>query len=139
MKPEILKLLTAGALAAGTAFARADATVPTRVPVDADGVQRVTLVGGSYFFRPALVIVRADLPVELTVSAEPGVVPHSFEIDAPQAGIAVHTELATTPRTLRFTPTQPGRFAYYCTHRLLFLRSHRERGMAGVLVVEAAP
>jgi plastocyanin len=66
-------------------------------------------------------------------------VPHSFEIDAPQAGIAVHTELATTPRTLRFTPTQPGRFAYYCTHRLLFLRSHRERGMAGVLVVEAAP
>ncbi|HDR8942553.1 quinol oxidase [Burkholderia vietnamiensis] len=139
MKPKILKLLTAGALAAGTAFARADATVPTRVPVDADGVQRATIVGGSYFFRPALLIVRADVPVELTVSAEPGVVPHSFEIDAPQAGIAVHTELATTPRTLRFTPTQPGRFAYYCTHRLLFLRSHRERGMAGVLVVEAAP
>jgi hypothetical protein len=107
MNPKILKLLTAGALAAGTAFARADATVPTRVPVDADGVQRVTIVGGSYFFRPALVIVRADVPVELTVSAEPGVVPHSFEIDAPQAGIAVHTELATTPRTLRFTPTQP--------------------------------
>ncbi|CAM2340799.1 quinol oxidase [Burkholderia vietnamiensis] len=139
MNPKILKLLTAAALAAGTALALADATVPTRVPVDADGVQRVTIVGGSYFFRPALVIVRADVPVELTVSAEPGVVPHSFEIDAPQAGIAVHTELATTPRTLRFTPTQPGRFAYYCTHRLLFLRSHRERGMAGVLVVEAAP
>ncbi|HDR9225839.1 TPA: quinol oxidase [Burkholderia vietnamiensis] len=139
MNPKILKLLTAAALAAGTALARADATVPTRVPVDADGVQRVTIVGGSYFFRPALLIVRADVPVELTVSAEPGVVPHSFEIDAPQAGIAVHTELATTPRTLRFTPRQPGRFAYYCTHRLLFLRSHRERGMAGVLVVEAAP
>lgn len=139
MKPKILKLLTAGALAAGTALALADATVPTRVPVDADGVQRATIVGGSYFFRPALLIVRADVPVELTVSAEPGVVPHSFEIDAPQAGIAVHTELTTTPRTLRFTPTQPGRFAYYCTHRLLFLRSHRERGMAGVLVVEAAP
>lgn len=139
MNPKILKLLTAAALAAGTALALADATVPTRVPVDADGVQRVTIVGGSYFFRPALVIVRADVPVELTVSAEPGVVPHSFEIDAPQAGIAVHTELATTPRTLRFTPRQPGRFAYYCTHRLLFLRSHRERGMAGVLVVEAAP
>ncbi|GBH27282.1 quinol oxidase [Burkholderia vietnamiensis] len=139
MKPKILKLLTAGALAAGTAFARADATVPTRVPVDADGVQRAPIVGGSYFFRPALLIVRADVPVELTVSAEPGVVPHSFEIDAPQAGIAVHTDLATTPRTLRFPPGQPGRFAYYCTHRLLFLRSHRERGMAGVLVVEAAP
>ncbi|RQR28866.1 quinol oxidase [Burkholderia sp. Bp9143] len=127
------------ALAASAGLARADDGAPVRVPVDTDGVQRVTIVGGSYFFRPNHVIVRAHVPVELTVSAEPGVVPHSFKIDAPQAGIAVHTELATTPRTLRFTPTAPGRFAYYCTHRLLFLRSHRERGMEGVLDVEAAP
>nr|WP_057926133.1 hypothetical protein [Burkholderia ambifaria] len=126
-------------LAAGGGLARADGDAPVRVPVDADGVQRVTIVGGSYFFRPNHVIVRAHVPVELTVSAEPGVVPHSFEIAAPQAGIAVHTELGTTPRILRFTPTEPGRFAYYCTHRLLFLRSHRERGMEGVLDVEAAP
>ncbi|WP_342612531.1 quinol oxidase [Burkholderia ambifaria] len=126
-------------LAAGAGLARAQGDASVRVPVDADGVQRVTIVGGSYFFRPNHVIVRAHVPVELTVSAEPGHVPHSFEIDAPQAGIAVHTELATTPRTFRFTPTQAGRFAYYCTHRLLFLRSHRERGMEGVLDVEAAP
>ncbi|KWH12829.1 quinol oxidase [Burkholderia territorii] len=127
------------ALVAGAGLARADGDAPVRVPVDADGVQRVAIVGGSYYFRPNHVIVRAQVPVELTVSAESGVVPHSFEIDAPQAGIAVHTELGTTPRTFRFTPTAPGRFAYYCTHRLLLLRSHRERGMEGVLDVEAAP
>ncbi|KWE84598.1 hypothetical protein [Burkholderia territorii] len=127
------------ALVAGAGLVRADGDAPVRVPVDADGVQRVAIVGGSYFFRPNHVIVRAQVPVELTVSAESGVVPHSFEIDAPQAGIAVHTELGATPRTFRFTPTAPGRFAYYCTHRLLFLRSHRERGMEGVLDVEAAP
>ncbi|KVL35346.1 quinol oxidase [Burkholderia territorii] len=127
------------ALVAGAGLARADGDAPVRVPVDADGVQRVAIVGGSYYFRPNHVIVRAQVPVELTVSAESGVVPHSFEIDAPQAGIAVHTELGATPRTFRFTPTAPGRFAYYCTHRLLFLRSHRERGMEGVLDVEAAP
>lgn len=127
------------ALAAGTALARAEGDVPVRVPVDADGVQRVAIVGGSYFFRPNHVIVRAHVPVELTVSAEPGLVLHSFEIDAPQAGIAVHTALGTTPKTFRFTPAQPGRFAYYCTHRLLFFSSHRERGMEGVLDVEAAP
>ncbi|KVV37290.1 quinol oxidase [Burkholderia territorii] len=127
------------ALVAGAGLARADGDAPVRVPVDADGVQRVAIVGGSYYFRPNHVIVRAQVPVELTVSTESGVVPHSFEIDARQAGIAVHTELGTTPRTLRFTPTAPGRFAYYCTHRLPFLRSHRERGMEGVLDVEAAP
>jgi len=132
-------VMAAVALVAGAGLARADGDAPVRVPVDADGVQRVAIVGGSYFFRPNHVIIRAHVPVELTVSAEPGVVPHSFEIDAPQAGIAVHTELGTTPRTLRFTPTAPDRFAYYCTHRLLFLRSHRERGMEGVLDVEAAP
>ncbi|VBB11524.1 cupredoxin domain-containing protein [Burkholderia stabilis] len=133
------KMLVPAMLAASVALARADGDAPVRVPVDADGVQRVAIVGGSYFFRPNHVIVRAHVPVELTVSAEPGLVPHSFEIDAPQAGIAVHTELGTTPKTFRFTPAQPGRFAYYCTHRLLFLRSHRERGMEGVLDVEAAP
>lgn len=127
------------ALAAGTPLAGAEGDAPVRVPVDADGVQRVAIVGGSYFFRPNHVIVRVNVPVELTVSAEPGLVPHSFEIDAPQAGIAVHTELGTMPKTFRFTPAQPGRFAYYCTHRLLFFKSHRERGMEGALDVEAAP
>ncbi|HEF5788255.1 quinol oxidase [Burkholderia multivorans] len=126
-------------LAAGTGFAYADDDAPVRVPIDPDGVQRVTIVGGSYFFRPNHVIVTAQAPVELTVSAEPGIVPHSFRIDAPQAGIDVRTELATTPRTFRFTPTQPGRFAYYCTHRLPLFGSHRTRGMEGVLDVEAAP
>lgn len=139
MTKGLVPMLLLVALAAGSAPARADGDAPVRVPVDADGVQRVAIVGGSYFFRPSHVIVRAHLPVELTVSAEPGLVPHSFEIDAPQAGIAVHTELATTPKTFRFTPAQPGRFAYYCMHRLLFFRSHRERGMEGVLDVEAAP
>ncbi|PRG02482.1 quinol oxidase [Burkholderia ambifaria] len=138
-KTAMMATVMAAVVAAGAGLARAQGDAPVRVPVDADGVQRVTIVGGSYFFRPNHVIVRAHVPVELTVSAEPGHVPHSFEIDVPQAGIAVHTELATTPRTFRFTPTQPGRFAYYCTHRLLFLRSHRERGMEGVLDVEAAP
>ncbi|AOK15865.1 quinol oxidase [Burkholderia cepacia] len=132
-------LLALAAGAAGMGAARAADDAPVRVPVDADGVQRVAIVGGSYFFRPNHVIVKARVPVELMVSKEAGLTPHSFEIDAPQAGIAVRTELSTTPKTFRFTPAQPGRFAYYCTHRLLFFSSHRERGMEGVLDVEAAP
>lgn len=83
MKTTMMKELVLAACLAGTMLARAQGNAPVRVPVDADGVQRVTIVGGSYFFRPNHVIVRANLPVELTVSAGPGVVPHSFEIDAP--------------------------------------------------------
>ncbi|WP_431821592.1 quinol oxidase [Burkholderia sp. F1] len=132
-------LLALAAAAAGMGAARAADDTPVRVPVDADGVQRVAIVGGSYFFRPSHVIVKARVPVELTVSKEAGLTPHSFAIDAPQEGIAVRAELSATPRTFRFTPTQAGRFAYYCTHRLLFLKSHRDRGMEGVLEVEEAP
>ncbi|RQQ34791.1 cupredoxin domain-containing protein [Burkholderia stagnalis] len=127
------------ALAACAGAARAAEDVPVHVPVDADGVQRVVIVGGSYFFRPNHVIVKARVPVELTVSNETGLISHNFAIDAPQAGIAVRTELTTAPKTFRFTPTQAGRFAYYCTHRLLLFKSHRDRGMEGVLEVEEGP
>ncbi|MBR8455828.1 quinol oxidase [Burkholderia dolosa] len=134
-----MAMIAATLVATGTGLAQTDDGAALRVPIDADGVQRVTIVGGSYFFRPSHVVVTAHAPVELTVSSQPGIVPHSFEIDAPQAGIDVRTELGTTPKTFRFTPSQPGRFAYYCTHRLPFFGSHRERGMEGVLDVEAAP
>jgi plastocyanin len=131
-------LLLALALAASAPLAHAD-DAAYHARVGADGVQRATIVGGSYFFRPSHVIVRAHVPVELTVSAEAGLIPHNFVIDSPEAGIVVRTELSRSPATLRFTPTRAGRYAYYCTHRLLFFKSHRERGMEGVLEVEEAP
>lgn len=126
------------ALAAHASLVHADDTT-VRAAVDADGVQRVAIVGGSYFFHPDHVIVKAGKPVELTVSAESGMITHNFVIDAPEAGIAVRAELSTTPQTYRFTPLRPGRFAYYCTHRLLFFKSHRARGMEGVLEIEGMP
>ena len=69
MTKRLVPMLVLAALAAGTALAQADGDAPLRVPVDADGVQQVAIVGGSYFFRPNHVIVRAHVPVELTVSA----------------------------------------------------------------------
>jgi plastocyanin len=104
--------------------------------VGADGVQRAAIVGGAYWFKPSHVSVKANRPVELAVSKAPGLVPHSFVIDAPQAGIKVDVELAAEPRTVRFVPTQPGRYAYYCDKSLLG-DGHREKGMAGVLEVTA--
>lgn len=102
-----MAMIAATLVATGTGLAQTDDGAALRVPIDADGVQRVTIVGGSYFFRPNHVVVTAHAPVELTVSSQPGIVPHSFEIDAPQAGIDVRTELGTTPKTFRFTPSQP--------------------------------
>jgi plastocyanin len=37
--------------------------------------------------------------------------------------------------TVRFTPTHPGTFVFYCDKKLLFFKSHREKGMEGRLEV----
>lgn len=103
--------------------------------IDADGVQRVRLEGGGYFFKPARVVVKVNVPVELLASREAGVTPHDLVIKAPEAGIAVEVELAAEPKKIAFTPTAVGKYPFYCSKKLLFFASHRERGMEGVLEV----
>src|ERR671922_2601366 len=68
------------------------------VKVDKDGVQRIRLVGGSYFFKPNHIVVKANVPVELLASREGGVTPHNLVIKAPEAGIAIEQDLATEPK-----------------------------------------
>ena len=46
--------------------------------VDPDGVQRVRLEGGGYFFKPNHIVVKVNVPVELLASREAGVVPHNL-------------------------------------------------------------
>jgi hypothetical protein len=100
-----------------------------------DGVQRARILGGEYFFEPQRVILKVSVPVELMLTKEAGVVPHSFVINAPEAGISVDEELYNEAKKVRFTPTAVGNFPYYCRHRLLFFKSHRDKGMEGELEV----
>ena len=100
-----------------------------------DGIQHVRIEGGSYFFTPSRVIVRVNVPVELAVSVDSGVVPHSLVIQAPEAGITVDERLSPATRIVRFTPTKTGKYPFYCNNKLLFFKSHREKGMEGLLDV----
>ncbi|HSF21739.1 MAG TPA: quinol oxidase [Burkholderiales bacterium] len=103
--------------------------------VDPDGVQRVRIEAGSYFFKPGHIVVKVNVPVELLASRESGVTPHNLVIKAPEAGIALDEELATEPKRIAFTPTAVGKYPFHCGKKLLFFASHRERGMEGVLEV----
>ena len=103
--------------------------------VASDGVQHVSLLGGNYFFRPKRIIVKVNVPVELAVSLEQGMIPHTLVITAPEAGIAVDEKLSTEVKKIRFTPTAAGTYPFYCSNKLLFFESHRQKGMDGVLEV----
>lgn len=100
-----------------------------------DQVQRIRLVGGSYFFTPERIRVKVGVPVELRVSKEPGLVPHSLIIWSPRMGIDVDVPLEEKEKIVRFTPQAVGTLIFHCREKLLFFASHRDRGMVGTLEV----
>ncbi len=105
-----------------------------KAAVDSGGVQKVEMVGGSYYFKPNDVIVKVNLPVEITIKKESGIIPHNIVLHAPKAGIDFEVELSTEPKVIKFTPTKVGKYPFYCSKRFLFW-THRAKGMEGVLEV----
>ena len=106
-----------------------------KAPIGNDGVQRVAIVGGSYFFTPNHIIVKVNMPVELTVRKESGMVPHNIVMKVPEAGIDFEVAMSAEPKTIRFTPKKAGVYPFYCSKKLLMFESHREKGMEGTLEV----
>ncbi len=100
-----------------------------------DGFQHVEIRAGSYFFKPNHIAVKVNTPVELKVKKEAGIIPHNMVADSPEAGIKFKVKLAGEFKTLRFTPLKIGMYKFYCDKRFLFFKSHREKGMEGVIEV----
>lgn len=109
---------------------------PVIVLVSADGVQRAEIGVDSYSFSPSRLIVKENVPVELIFKSASWIVPHNFVLKSPEAGLEIEKE--TPPRetvTLRFTPMRTGEFRFLCSKKLLFLESHADKGMVGMLEV----
>ena len=106
------------------------------VPLDPDGVQRASVEADSYSFTPSHLVVKAGKPVELTFKSVTLIVPHNIVIDDPRSGLAIREGIPAGENvTVKFTPAVQGSFAIYCDKKLLFFKSHREKGMEGVLEV----
>jgi plastocyanin len=103
--------------------------------VDADGVQRVDVVGGGYYFDPNYIVVKVNVPVELKVRKEGGYTPHDIVVKAPEAGIDFGESLGKDPKVITFTPKTIGKYEMYCSKKLIFVKSHKDRGMHGTIEV----
>ena len=100
-----------------------------------DGIQKVQITATEYSFTPNRISVKANMPVELSIRKEPGMVPHNITLKAPEAGIDFSESLGTEPVTIKFTPSKAGEYIYFCNKKLPFSKSHREKGMEGILIV----
>ena len=100
-----------------------------------DGVQRAEMTGGDYYFKPKWLVLKLNVPVELTVKKEPGFVPHNIMMDSPEAGMVFEVDFGKKGEVITFTPTKKGTYLFFCDKKLLFFKSHRERGMEGVIEV----
>jgi plastocyanin len=103
--------------------------------IGADGVQHVEVIGGEYYFDPNYIIVKVNVPVELKVRKEPYMIPHNIVVKAPEAGIDFKTDLSKDWRAITFTPTKVGKYEMICDKKLLWFKSHKDRGMDGFIEV----
>lgn len=104
-------------------------------PVDADGVQRAEMVGGEFFFNPNYIVVKVNKPVELKVKKTAGYILHNLIVKAPEAGIDFTIDLKSDSQAVRFTPIKTGKYPIYCDKKMFWFKSHREKGMEGLIEV----
>jgi len=107
----------------------------TIAKIDEDGVQKVEIIGGSYFFKPNHIVVKVGIPVTFEVSKKWGLIPHDIVAKSPEAGIEFQKNLSSTLKTIKFTPNRVGTYPFYCSKKAPFSKSHREKGMEGVIEV----
>ena len=103
--------------------------------IDADGVQRAEMIGGEYYYDPNYIVVKVNIPVELKVKKAAGYIPHNLKANSRDAGIVFSIDIKSDPQTVKFTPTKTAKYPIFCDKSLLWMKSHRERGMEGLIEV----
>ena len=131
----ILKVLLVILALAGTSIADEPVRKLFIAEKGPDGIQKVSIVGGEYYFEPNHIIVKVNVPVELSVKKEGGIVPHNIVMKSPEAGMAFEEPMGSQPKVIKFTPKKTGTYPFSCTKKLLFFRSHEARGMKGAIEV----
>ncbi len=106
--------------------------------VGPEGVQQVEITGGEYYFDPNHIVLKVNVPVEFKVKKAKDTswfIPHDIFAKAPEAGIDFKVSLTTEPQIVKFTPTKAGTYSFYCDKKPPFGKSHRKKGMEGVIEV----
>jgi plastocyanin domain-containing protein len=130
----VIFLLSFIVLACSMAFAADPEIQPYVAAISSTGVQTIDMVATEFAFTPKAIIVKVNVPVELTIRREPSLVPHTIVMKSPEAGMDFRESIPVEPTVIKFTPTKLGKYSFYCDKSGLF-KNHRDLGMEGVLEV----
>jgi plastocyanin len=105
----------------------------------AEAPRRIAVTMGDYRFVPDKISVQSGETVELELTNTDSLTPHNFTLQAAEAGVELDVDVsAGKTRVVDMTPLVPGIYRFYCNKKLPFMKSHRDRGMEGTLVVGPA-
>jgi len=94
---------------------------------------------GDYRFTPDTITVQSGETVRLELTNTDKLTPHNLTLKSESAGLDVDVDVrAGKTEVLDITPLAPGSYEFYCNKKLLFLKSHRDHGMKGTLIVVPA-
>lgn len=104
-----------------------------------DRAQSVTLTLGDYRFDPDRIEASAGQPVTSVLVNRDGITPHDFTLRDAQASLDLDVDVPAGQTTeVHFEISTAGTCPFYCNKKLPFMKSHRDRGMQGRLIMNAA-
>lgn len=91
---------------------------------------------GDYRFTPSELTLVAGQAVVLQLVNIDTLTPHNFTLEDPDSGLDVNVDVSAGDTVeVHLMPLWPGRHIFYCGNKLLFMDSHRDKGMEGTLTV----
>lgn len=90
---------------------------------------------GGYRFIPQEIQLNANQPAILRLVNTDSVIPHNFTMKTNSEPAIDVDVLGGESVDVQLPPMPAGRYTFYCGNKLLFMKSHREKGMEGSLII----
>ncbi len=105
-------------------------------PLEANELRVIDIRLGSYYIKPNKISVKVNETVTLNITNEATLIPHNLVIEAPEADIHLKVDVsAGKSASVSLTPAKTGSYEISCAKKPPFGKSHKEKGMHGILEV----
>jgi plastocyanin len=102
-----------------------------------EAAREIDMTMGDYHYAPDVIEMESGQSIVLQLTNTDSITPHNFTLVDKSAGLDVDTDIAAGDSVrIRISTQQPGAYTGYCNRKLPFMKSHRDRGMQGTLIVK---